>query len=164
MKLLKITLLLAALLSLIIACDSPETTTAEETTTQEPVQQETAEPAVEKPAPAVEQQNDRTTLEGFWALVQTAVANNDKEALKQLGKSGAGAASLVMDDYAPLVASIKATDFKESSRQENGQKMYEYMMTMNYEDVPEDEQPTTTLFIWKNEAGNFEIFDLFEAG
>lgn len=160
MKLLKITLLLAALLSSIIACSSPETTTAtDETTTPE-----ITEPATPEPAPVVEAQENRTTLEGFWAIVQIAVANKDKEILKQLSKSGAGASLMVEDDYAPLIAEIKATDFKESSRQENGKKMYEYMMSMNYEDTAEENQPTITIFLWKDEAGDFEIFDLFEAG
>ncbi|CAA6818458.1 MAG: Unknown protein [uncultured Aureispira sp.] len=166
MKSLKITLLLAALLSLIIACDSPETTTTEATTTQEPVQQETAEPTVEKPAPAVEKQDDRTTLEGFWAAVQIAVANKDTEALKLLGAHRSGAKWLAEDHYAPLVTAIKATDFEESTRQENGKQMYEYMMSMNYpeEELVNGEQPATTIFLWKKEDGNFEIFDLFEAG
>ena len=165
MKLLKITLLLAALLSSIIACNNPETTTTtDEITNQEPTTPEITEPVTPEPTPVVELQGDRTTLEGFWALVQTTVANKDKEMLKQLSKSKAGASVLIEDDYAPLVAEIKATDFEESTREENGKKLYEYMMSMNYEDVEEENQPTTTIFIWKKEDGNFEIFNLFEAG
>lgn len=162
MKSLKTTLLLAVLLSSIIACSSPETiTTTDKTTTPE-----ITEPATPEPAPVVEMQGDRTTLEGFWAIVQIAVANKDKEMLKQLSVSGAGATWLAEDHYAPLVAAIKATDFEESTREENGKKLYEYMMSMNYpeEDLIEGEQPATTIYIWKKKDGNFEIFNIFEAG
>jgi hypothetical protein len=158
MKLLKITLLLAALLSCIIACDSGTTTATTTTDT------DSTETTIQEPTPVVENSPTHTTFSDFWAAVQTAVANKDKDAIKQLSKAGAGASALVEEDYASLIAAIKVTDFKESSRQENGKKMYEYMMSMNYEDVPEEDQPTTTIFIWKNEANNFEIFDLFEAG
>ena len=163
MKLLKTTLLLAALLSSIIACSNPETTTPEITESATP---EIIEPTIPEPAPIVETQEYRTTLEGFWALVQTAVANKDKEALKLLGKPRSGVTSLVSDDYAPLIAAVKATDFEESTRKENGKKMYEYMMYMNYpeEDLIDGEQPAITIFLWKKEDGNFEIFDIFEAG
>jgi hypothetical protein len=154
MKLLRTTFLFAALLSSIIACDSAEkNTTATVDSTETPLQ----EPAL------TEEQNDLKTLSGFWAALQIAVANKDKEAVKQLSKSGSGASSLVEEDYALLVAAIKVTDLKESNRQENGKTMYEYMMSMNYEDVAEENQPSTTIFIWRNETGNFEIFDLFES-
>lgn len=161
MKLLKTTLLLAALLSSMIACDNPETTTDDVTTTQE-----ITEPITPEPAPVVEIQGDRTTLEGFWKIVLVAVTNKDKETLTQLSAYRAGATWLAEDRYAPLVTAIKATDFEESTHEENGKKLYEYMMIMNYpeEDLIDGEQPTTTIFIWKKEDGNFEIFNIFEAG
>ena len=135
MKLLKTTLLLAVLLSSIIACNNPETAT-DETTTQETTKQETTEPAT--PPPVVKKQKQHTTFEEFWTAIQVAVANKDKETLKQFSRDKAGVTSLIEDHYAPLVAKIKVTDFKKSSRQENGKKMYEYMMSMNYEGVEEE--------------------------
>lgn len=162
MTALKTTFLLAALFCCAIACNNPATATVpvDDTTTKP----ERSEPATQETP--VEVQGDRTTLEGFWARVLVAVANKDKETLKLLGADRSGATSLTEDHYAPLVVKIKATDFKESSREENGQKLYEYMMIMNYpeEELVEGEQPATTIFLWKNEEGNFEIFDIFEAG
>lgn len=107
---------------------------------------------------------DLTTIEGYWTTLKQAVATENKETLKQLTLPNVGTYALLEPDYQALIAKSELTDIKKSSRTEAGKSMYEFVMTMNYEGVAEMDQPTTTIFIWKNEAGNFEIFDIFEAG
>ncbi len=107
---------------------------------------------------------DLTTIEGFWVILKEAIASKNKEKIKELTLPNVGASSLLEPDYQVLIANSDPTNIKKSRRMEAGKSMYEFVMTMNYEGVAEMDQPTTTIFIWKNEAGNFEIFEIFEAG
>lgn len=111
---------------------------------------------------------DRTTLEGFWTALKQAVADKDEAAVLALYAPDASTHKLYTDaDYMKKIAESVAADVQESGEFHEGEIVYQFMML--FPPPPELEEAgleasSTTIYIKKNAKGEFEIFNVLEAG
>jgi len=113
--------------------------------------------------------NKRKTIEGFWDLFKTAVLERELNDLEALYSPNEHLYTFGEDDYQKYIKESKSSNIVESVERFNGKKVYEYVIVFNYEDSEvagneENEIPTTTIYMVKNDKNEFEIFSVIEAG
>ncbi len=118
--------------------------------------EEDSPPAIAVPA------DNRTTLEGFWAIFQKAVVDRDIETLESLYSAEAVTYKFGDENYQEQIKNGTASNIEDSGEEKDGKKVYSFTMTIPLEG--EGEQSETTIYIIKNTEGNFEIFNVLEAG
>ena len=131
--------------------------TAEATTTTT-----TNEESTEAEVPAMnETKVDRTTLEGFWALFQEAVKAKNASAVEALYSEGAEEKRLFSEeDDIQKISASKVADVSDTGQIEEGEKVYQFMMMYQNGET----ESATILSIKKNMDGEFEIFNVLDAG
>ncbi len=107
---------------------------------------------------------NRTTIEGFWSNFQKAVLSKDIPTIESFYATGSRAYKFQQDYYQEKIATTSANAFQKSPNTYKDQPVYEVQFILSEEGISEDEAPTTTISIQKNEAGIFEIFNVLEAG
>lgn len=110
--------------------------------------------------PVSEQQpttQNASTLEGFWAIFQEAVAKKDVEKLKSISNMKSIEADfygeMFFENFQAKVAASTAANVKEDDSNTFGEGAYEFKV----EEGDEDSGSAWSLYIKKNAAGNFEI-------
>lgn len=108
--------------------------------------------------------NDRTTLKGFWASLQSAILKHDIAAIKTHYTTDARPYKFQADYYQEKIATLKATDWQKSEEVYGDTQVYELRLVFPEEGLDKRDYPVTTIYIQKNKDGAFEIFSVIEAG
>lgn len=143
------------LLALLIACESAEPSTTAP-----------SQPPIEVPQPTVkvvEPTADKSTLEGFWSLFQTAVAEQNTTALKALYASDATFYTFQDPEEMARIANSSVSEVGATGEQYQGSDVYAFFITFEAED-PSMEGSETSIYLRQNEAGDFEIFNVMQGG
>ena len=152
------------------ACAAEESVKEEKATekvkTEEPKE---TEPKKEEVATVQEKVPvDRTNIEGFWREFKQLIKFKDEEGLKPLFSAdheGIRSGLYKIEEYAVKIAASTHEDVKKSSQEYKGTEVYEFMMVFPPESPEEgQEESATTIFLNKNDKGEFQIFSVIEAG
>jgi len=110
---------------------------------------------------------DRSTLEGFYNILKTAVVSRDLETLKTLFAEGTAKYNFDDPEEQSLMKATKFSDVTLSFDKNGGKELYELglIFSVSQEMLDEGMEASQELiYMQKNDNGNFEIFVISFAG
>ena len=110
----------------------------------------------------VENQDDLTTLEGFWAVFKQAVKEQDIDKIESLYAPDALKIKFSDETYQLRIAQSNVSDISEAPSYGDQEKTYQFMMI--FPASSDQEESATSIYLRRNSKGNFEISNVIEAG
>lgn len=111
-----------------------------------------------------EEITDKSTLEGFWRSLKTAILNHDIAAIKTHYTAEARVYKFQAPYYQEKIAAMETSDWEKSQEIHGDTPVYELRLVFPEEGLSELDYPATTIYIQQNSNNIFEIFSVIEAG